>query len=90
MIRLGSNGNNAYYGIKHYNVDTLAELENLNPANETMGTTAFILEGSKYFMVNGAQQWIAIYPYGNAIYHGTTAPADNFGSEGDLYIVTAP
>ena len=57
MISIGANGNKKAYGIKHYNLDTEAELEKLSPITLTMGTTAFIIENSKRYMVNGSHEW---------------------------------
>lgn len=65
MITIGANGDKIVYGIKHYNVDTKIELSQLNPAKEVMGTTAFVLENSKYYMVSGHKTWKEINPYGN-------------------------
>jgi hypothetical protein len=53
MITIGANGQKISYGIKHYNLDTAADLEKLNPAGEQMGTTCFIIDKSKHYMVNG-------------------------------------
>ena len=66
MITIGANGQKIAYGIKHYNVDTAAELANLDPTYEFMGTTAFIIENSKYYMLNGSKQWIEISPFGES------------------------
>ena len=62
MISIGANGEKIAYGLKHYNVDTFAELQELT--HELMGTTAFVIENSKYYMVNGSKQWKEIRPYG--------------------------
>lgn len=64
MISIGANGDKIAYGIKHYNIDTESELATINPAHEVMGTTAFVIESSKYYMLNGSKTWIEINPYG--------------------------
>lgn len=74
MITIGANGQKISYGIKHYNLDTAADLEKLNPANEQMGTTCFIIEKSKYYMVNGQKKWIEITPF------GTSSSSNNSGN----------
>ena len=51
MISIGANGEKIAYGLKHYNVDTLAELQALDRTRELMGTTAFVIENSKYYMI---------------------------------------
>lgn len=66
MISIGANGERIAYGIKHYNVDTKAELDALDLTYEFMGTTVFVIENSKYYMLNGNKQWKEIYPYGAA------------------------
>lgn len=55
MISIGANGQRIAYGIKHYNVDTKAELDTLDITMEVMGTTAFVIENSKYYMLNGSK-----------------------------------
>lgn len=65
MISIGANGERIAYGIKHYNVDTKAELDALDITFEVMGTTAFVIENSKYYMLNGSKQWKEIWPYGS-------------------------
>jgi hypothetical protein len=63
MIRIGANGNKITYGIKHYILDTEEDF-NLLPSNrESMGTTCFVIKSSKYYIVNGALEWIEITPY---------------------------
>ena len=64
MISIGANGQRISYGIKHYNVDTKAELDALVLTLEVMGTTAFVIETSKYYMLNGNKQLIEIEPFG--------------------------
>ena len=66
MISIGANGQRIAYGIKHYNVDTKAELDTLDITMEVMGTTAFVIENSKYYMLNGSKQWKEISPYGSS------------------------
>ena len=64
MITVGIDGGKVAYSIKHYNVDTEYELTKFNPIYSPMGTTAFVIETSRYFMLNGEKQWIEIWPYG--------------------------
>ena len=65
MISIGANGEKIAYGIKHYNIDTKEELAHLDIKYEQMGTTAFVIENSKYYMLNGSKTWKEIDPYGN-------------------------
>ena len=57
MISIGANRNRKAYGIKHYNLDTEAELKNINTSKEVMGTTAFVIETSQRYMLNGSKEW---------------------------------
>lgn len=70
MIRIGANGNKITYGIKHYILDTEVDF-NLLPSNkESMGTTCFVIENSKYYMVNGKLEWVEIKPYDSSFNGG--------------------
>ena len=71
MITIGANGQRIAYGIKHYNVDTEAELADINLTHEYMGTTAFVIENSKYYMLNGEKVWKEIDPYGGSAGSGS-------------------
>jgi hypothetical protein len=57
MISIGANRNKLAYGIKHYNLDTEADLQNINVSREIMGTTAFVIETSERYMLNGSKEW---------------------------------
>lgn len=83
MINIARNGNKKAYGIKHYNLDTVEELNELDPQRQVMGTTAFVISTSQYYMVNGSGEWKQINPKG-----GSTTPDDEItydggGVEGD-------
>ena len=68
MISIGSNGEKIAYGIRHYNLDTEEDLKRLQKSKKmTMGCTCFIIENSKYYMLNGEQKWIEITPFGKMI-----------------------
>ena len=82
MISIGANRNRKAYGIKHYNLDTEAELQEINTSREVMGTTAFVIENSKYYMVNGSKQWKEIQPYGTG--SGGSGGGDEPGSGKDI------
>ena len=78
MISIGANGEKIAYGIKHYNVDTAADLAKFNTTHEKMGTTAFVIETSKYYMLNGRKVWKQVDPYGA----GSIVPGDEIVYEG--------
>lgn len=84
MISIGANGQRIAYGIKHYNVDTKAELDKFPLEEEVMGTTAFVIENSKYYMLNGQKKWIEIQPYGTGSSSGggSDTPSDEVIYEG--------
>lgn len=67
MITIGANGQKIAYGIKHYNLDTEADLAKLPTKNEQMGSTCFVIETSKYYMLNSEDRWVEITPYGKVI-----------------------
>ena len=70
MIRIGANGNKITYGIKHYILDTKADFSLLPSDKESMGTTCFVIENSKYYMVNGKLEWVEIKPYDSSFNGG--------------------
>lgn len=66
MVTIGSNGQKIAYGIRHYNLDTEADLAKIQVSKEVMGCTCFIIETSKYYMLNSGKKWIEITPFGKA------------------------
>lgn len=64
MVTIGANGNKIAYGVKHYNVDTEDDKLAIKTFNLTPGTTAFVIENSKHYMLNGAKKWVEITPFG--------------------------
>lgn len=64
MISIGSNGERIAYGIKHYNLDTPADLKDLPVSKEMMGCTCFVISTSKYYMLNSQRKWVEITPFG--------------------------
>lgn len=81
MLTIGANGQQIAYGIKHYNLDTEADLVQLKKRTEPMGSTCFIIETSKYYMLNGQGKWIEITPFGKPVSSGGDTPGG--GGEGD-------
>lgn len=75
MISIGANRNRKAYGIKHYNLDTEAELQTINTQREVMGTTAFVIETSQRYMINGSKEWKKI----------TTSSGGGSGSNDEIY-----
>ena len=68
MINIGSNGQKIAYGIKHYNIDNIEDLEILKDSNNlAVGSTCFVISESKYYMLNGNEEWIEITPFGKTV-----------------------
>ena len=57
-ISIYSNGDNIKYGIKHYIIDFETELKKL--PTDVSGSTVYINETSKYYMLNNQKKWIKI------------------------------
>ena len=66
MVTIGANGKKIAYGIKHYNLDFESDLAKLPKHNEKVGCTCFIIETSKYYMLNSNYDWIEISPFGQS------------------------
>ena len=80
MVNIAKNSNKIAYGIKHFNVDEEIDITNLNKSQLTPGSTVFVINTSKYYMLNGKKQWIAINPYsttGNSSSGGNSGPNDD-------------
>ena len=58
MINIGANGNKIAYGIKHFNVDELTDLEQLNVYNLKPGSTAFVIHTSIMYMLDSDYKWV--------------------------------
>lgn len=70
MISIGSNGQRIAYGIKHYNLDSEADLAILSKRDEVMGSTCFIISTSKYYMLDSKKKWVEITPFGKVVTNG--------------------
>lgn len=62
MINIRANGNKMAYGIKHFILDTAADMGELDRKNLYPGSTVFIISSSEYYMLNGSLNWIKIDP----------------------------
>jgi hypothetical protein len=80
MISIGANRNKKSYGIKHYNLDTEADLATINVNREIMGTTAFVIETSQRYMLNGSKEWKKINSLGGS--EPGVNPGDDFIYDG--------
>lgn len=59
MIITTSNSGHTAYGLKDYVIDRKADLEDL-PVDVPMGSTAFCIEDSSVYMINGFREWVEI------------------------------
>jgi hypothetical protein len=57
MLNIISNSGDKTYGINEYVCDALTDIINL-PTNCSMGSKAYVIEGSLTFTKNGKGQWI--------------------------------
>ena len=81
MIRIYSNGEKRTYGIKHFNLDLKSDLDVLKSKPLTPGCTAFIIENSEYYMLNGQKQWVKINPY---CINGSSTGDNNTSDDDDI------
>lgn len=63
MITIVSNDGTINYGIKHYVADNFEDLNSLNTKGIQMGSTAFIIDTSEYYMLNGEKTWKLVELY---------------------------
>jgi len=85
MINIHSNSGHVAYGIKHFDLDTIDDLKQLNKNKLTPGSTIFIISSSKYYMLNGSKQWIEINPYCISNSSGGNSGENNPPSSGPIY-----
>ena len=60
MVQINANGNTPTYGVKHFTLDTTADLATIDKTNLVMGSTAFVISSSEKYMLNSSKQWIKI------------------------------
>ena len=59
MIKNTNTSGHTTYNLKEYVVDTIEDIASLS-INDPMGSTAFVIEGGKVFMMNGKKEWVEI------------------------------
>lgn len=62
MINIRANGNKLAYGIKHFVLDDLQDLDKINVYELPAGCTAFIIHTSKKYMLDSNYKWYEIKP----------------------------
>ena len=58
-ISIVSQNGKFQYGIKHYVLDSIEDLEKLQ-VSDTIGSTAFIIESGKTYILNSQNNWVAV------------------------------
>lgn len=65
MISLYANSSVTSYGVKDFILDHEDDLNNFEKRQLKVGNTAFVIETSKYYMLNSKLEWKEIFPYGS-------------------------
>lgn len=75
------------YNVKHYIVDCFEDMKKL-PTSAAAGSTAFVVDSSRSFMLNNKRQWVEFNPVGsgapqqeNIIWDGGTPEGDGCGCD---------
>ena len=84
MFTIRANGDRTSYGVKHYTLDTIDDLKQLEKKDITPGSTIFIINSSKYYMLNSKSQWVEIFPYHNSSNGGSDDEGPG-SSPGNIY-----
>ena len=64
MAVIYSNSNNNSYGVKSFILDTDEDFKNFDYKGAKTGSTIFVIETSKHYMLNNKLEWKEIFPYG--------------------------
>ena len=59
MIKMTETNGNIQYNVNSYVCDTEEEVQKL-PLNASMGSTAFVIETSNLYMLNGQREWVLV------------------------------
>ena len=59
MFTITGNSGHVAYGIKEFMCDTVADIDDL-PIDIAIGSTAFVIEGSKVYMLNNQRRWVEV------------------------------
>lgn len=60
MFNLISTSGKTAYGVKEFALDLESDLASIDISNCNPGSVAFIIENSKYYMLNSAKQWVTV------------------------------
>lgn len=59
MIKMTDTNGNVQYDVNSYVCDTEADIDFL-PTKVSMGSTAFVIETSHLYMLNGNREWVLV------------------------------
>ena len=57
MFNLISTSGKTAYGVKEFSVDLESDIALIDVSNCSPGSVVFVIENSKYFMLNSAKEW---------------------------------
>ena len=57
MFNLISTSGKTAYGVKEFSVDLESDVALIDVSNCSPGSVVFVIENSKYFMLNSAKEW---------------------------------
>lgn len=77
MVSIYSNSGRNSYGIKSFIVDTDADFQNFQYKDLKAGSTVFVIETSKHYMLNNQLKWVEIHPYGTGSSSGGGGGSDS-------------
>jgi hypothetical protein len=60
MFNLISTSGKTAYGVKEFALDLESDLASIDVSVCNPGSVAFIIENSKYYMLNSAKQWVTV------------------------------
>ena len=78
MVTIGANDRKIAYGIKHLILDDNSDFGKINNNQIAVGSTAFVIETSKYYMLNSNKKWKEVQLYGKSSSSGSS------GGSGDV------
>ena len=83
MISINANNGKISYGVKHYILDTQDDVKNLSHKTAATGSTAFVIDTSKYYMLNSNNEWIETNPYGKEVVYEGGSLDENTSDDND-------
>ena len=60
MFNLISTSGKTAYGVKEFALDLESDLASIDVSDCNPGSVAFIIENSKYYMLNSSKKWVTV------------------------------